>query len=99
MIWHLDGRRATCSLRPARSKAAHKLGTTVKGVVNACSNWKFLAVLEASEEYKSHIHNLICDNCHSHTALALNRMRYNGKDNWNMVNLCALVFFKGRRIG
>ncbi|KAI6184357.1 hypothetical protein M3Y97_00587500 [Aphelenchoides bicaudatus] len=42
------------------------------------------AVLEASEEYKAHIHNLICDNCHSHTALALNRMKYNGKSNWNM---------------
>ncbi|KAI6242978.1 hypothetical protein M3Y99_00208500 [Aphelenchoides fujianensis] len=57
------------------------------------------AVAEASEEYKHHMHNLFCDNCHSHTALALNLMRYNGKTNWNMFTLCFLTFFKGKRLG
>ncbi|KAI6178839.1 LRRcap domain-containing protein [Aphelenchoides besseyi] len=57
------------------------------------------AVAEASEEYKTHMHNLICDNCHSHTALALNLMRYKGKTNWNMFNLCIWMFFKGKRLG
>ncbi|CAD5215077.1 unnamed protein product [Bursaphelenchus xylophilus] len=57
------------------------------------------AVYRASDEYKGHFHNLFCDNCHSHTALALNLMNYNGKSSYNMVWLCFWVFFKGKRIG
>nr|CAG4641307.1 EOG090X0GY7 [Eulimnadia texana] len=56
------------------------------------------AVAEASEEYKSHTHNLCCDNCHSHVALALNRMSYPGKRNWNMVSLCWQIFIRGRYV-
>ncbi|XP_040193781.1 transmembrane protein 222 isoform X1 [Rana temporaria] len=47
------------------------------------------AVHEASEEYKHRMHNLCCDNCHSHVAMALNLMKYNNT-NWNMVKLCML---------
>ena len=36
------------------------------------------------------------DNCHSHVAMALNLMEYDGKTNWNMVNVCFYVLFKGR---
>nr|CAG4644410.1 EOG090X0GY7 [Lepidurus arcticus] len=46
------------------------------------------AIADASEEYKSHNHNLCCDNCHSHVALALNKMSYPGSRQWNMVNVC-----------
>nr|CAH0101621.1 unnamed protein product [Daphnia galeata] len=57
------------------------------------------AVQDASEEYKSHMHNLCCDNCHSHVALALNNMAYPGKRNWNMVAVCWQMLFHGKHIG
>ena len=57
------------------------------------------AVHEASEEYKKRMHNLCCDNCHSHVAYALNIMRYNNSSSWNMIKLCFLVFFKGKHVG
>ncbi|KAJ1366942.1 hypothetical protein KIN20_027746 [Parelaphostrongylus tenuis] len=53
------------------------------------------AIQEASDEYKGRIHNLCCDNCHSHVALALNIMRYGGHDNWNMVKLGFYILVKG----
>jgi transmembrane protein 222 len=56
------------------------------------------AIQEANEIYRGRMHNICCDNCHSHVACALNRMRCRayGIENWNMVKLAALVFFKGR---
>ncbi|XP_078538738.1 transmembrane protein 222 [Lissotriton helveticus] len=56
------------------------------------------AVNEASEEYKHRMHNLCCDNCHSHVAMALNLMRYNGSSSWNMVKLCFLMLLHGKYI-
>ncbi|XP_063242972.1 transmembrane protein 222 isoform X2 [Bacillus rossius redtenbacheri] len=56
------------------------------------------AVFEASEVYKTRMHNLCCDNCHSHVALALNLMKYNGKANWNMVKLAFLMLVHGRYV-
>merc|ERR1712002_582524 len=44
-------------------------------------------VHDASEEYKGRMHNLFCDNCHSHVAYALNVMKYDNKNSWNMVNV------------
>ncbi|TRY95969.1 hypothetical protein DNTS_026795, partial [Danionella cerebrum] len=46
------------------------------------------AVHNASEEYKQRMHNLCCDNCHSHVAMALNLMHYDNSTSWNM--LCGL---------
>lgn len=56
------------------------------------------AVTEASEEYKTRMHNLCCDNCHSHVAMALSLMHYDGSNNWNMVKLAFLVLLKGRYV-
>ncbi|XP_021118797.1 transmembrane protein 222 isoform X2 [Heterocephalus glaber] len=53
------------------------------------------AVHDASEEYKHRMHNLCCDNCHSHVALALNLMHYNNSTNWNMVTLCFFCLLYG----
>ncbi|CAB3405391.1 unnamed protein product [Caenorhabditis bovis] len=52
-------------------------------------------IQEASETYKERMHNLICDNCHSHVALALNSMNYMEREDWNMVNLAILILTKG----
>ncbi|XP_005991087.1 transmembrane protein 222 [Latimeria chalumnae] len=55
-------------------------------------------VHEASEEYKHRMHNLCCDNCHSHVAMALNLMRYDNSTSWNMVKLCFLVLIYGNYV-
>ncbi|KAG7171495.1 Transmembrane protein 222-like [Homarus americanus] len=44
------------------------------------------------------MHNLFCDNCHSHVAMALNLMHYDGSTNWNMVKLCLLMLVHGKYI-
>ncbi|XP_077151791.1 transmembrane protein 222 isoform X3 [Ranitomeya variabilis] len=55
------------------------------------------AVHEASEEYKHRMHNLCCDNCHSHVAMAMNLMKYNNTS-WNMVKLCLYSLLYGRYV-
>ena len=55
-------------------------------------------VIEASETYRHRVHNLCCDNCHSHVATALDNMRYNNT-NWNMVKLAAWMFVRGHHLG
>ncbi|VDP84637.1 unnamed protein product [Echinostoma caproni] len=56
------------------------------------------AVYEANEIYKMRVHNLCCDNCHSHVARVLNGMRYNGKSDWNMVSTFLLFFRRGKYV-
>lgn len=57
------------------------------------------AVTEASEVYKGRVHNLFCDNCHSHVAFALNLMRYDDSSSWNMVKLALKMPFHSRYVG
>ncbi|CAI7994933.1 Transmembrane protein 222 [Geodia barretti] len=57
------------------------------------------SVHQASEEYGHRMHNLCCDNCHSHVARALNLMRYNGSSSWNMFKLGLLVILYGKFTG
>ncbi|XP_002155981.3 uncharacterized protein LOC100206117 isoform X1 [Hydra vulgaris] len=58
-------------------------------------NWDD-AVMSASEEYTHRRHNLYHDNCHSHVAMSLNLMGYNGKTSWNNVNLALQMFAYGK---
>ncbi|KAK9501437.1 hypothetical protein O3M35_012158 [Rhynocoris fuscipes] len=60
----------------------------------ATGNWDS-AISEAADVYKTRVHNLCCDNCHSMVALALNKMKY-GDRNWNMIYLCFGMLFHGR---
>ena len=55
-----------------------------------------LAIQEANRVYNQRIHNICCDNCHSHVSLALNRMPLTayGIQRWDMVKLCFLIFFR-----
>ncbi|XP_076062813.1 transmembrane protein 222 [Oratosquilla oratoria] len=55
-------------------------------------------VSDASEEYKNRMHNLFCDNCHSHVAMALNLMQYDSSSSWNMVKLCFLMLLRARYV-
>ncbi|KAK9891174.1 hypothetical protein WA026_013490 [Henosepilachna vigintioctopunctata] len=55
------------------------------------------AVTEASEIYKNRMHNLFCDNCHSHVATALDIMRYDNSK-WNMIKLAILLIIYGKYV-
>ena len=46
--------------------------------------------------YSRRMHNICCDNCHSHVAIALEKMGYGGLSHWNMAMLGAWVFFAGK---
>jgi len=65
--------------------------------VGGAAGWDS-GVAEASEIYSHRMHNLFCDNCHSHVARALNIMQYDQSTSWNMVNLCFLMLIKGKNI-
>ncbi|KAI6660563.1 hypothetical protein LOD99_14147 [Oopsacas minuta] len=64
----------------------------------ARSDWD-QAVHNASEEYKKRMHNLCCDNCHSHVAMSLNLMHYDSSTHWNMFILGFSMFFRGKYTG
>uniref|UniRef100_A0AAQ6IQL9 Transmembrane protein 222b n=1 Tax=Anabas testudineus TaxID=64144 RepID=A0AAQ6IQL9_ANATE len=70
----------------------------VSKVFASGSNAWDTAVHDASEEYKHRMHNLCCDNCHSHVAMALNLMKYDNSTSWNMVNLCLLALIHGKHV-
>jgi len=50
----------------------------------------------ANAEYNKRMHNLCCDNCHSHVAMALNDFKLFGIGWWNMVVLAIWMFCCGR---
>jgi len=56
------------------------------------------AIRDANDVYRGRMHNICCDNCHSHVALALNSMSVSayGVKQWNMVKIAFLVFFRGK---
>lgn len=56
------------------------------------------AIQEANEEYRHRMHNICCDNCHSHVAYALHHMNLTafGVQKHNMVTICFLIFFRGQ---
>jgi hypothetical protein len=56
------------------------------------------AIEEANQVYRGRMHNICCDNCHSHVSNALNRMGVTayGIKKWDMIKLCFLMFFRAR---
>jgi hypothetical protein len=56
------------------------------------------AIRLANEEYRTRMHNICCDNCHSHVAYALNAMHVTDHriSHWNMVKIATVVFFKAQ---
>lgn len=53
------------------------------------------ALRKGTQEYQHHSYNIFTCNCHSFVANNLNRLAVRS-GGWNMVNLAALVLFKGR---
>ncbi|CEG46471.1 Uncharacterized conserved protein [Plasmopara halstedii] len=56
------------------------------------------AVAVGCQIYKERMHNLFCDNCHSHVAVCLEHANYAGRQQWNMVELCFWMFFRGKYV-
>lgn len=56
-------------------------------------------VESGSAEYSKRMHNLCCDNCHSHVARCLNDMKYKSSTNWGMIRLGVMMFFFGKFTG
>eukprot|EP00262_Sarcandra_glabra_P002490 TRINITY_DN1283_c0_g1_i1.p1 TRINITY_DN1283_c0_g1~~TRINITY_DN1283_c0_g1_i1.p1 ORF type:complete len:230 (+),score=27.59 TRINITY_DN1283_c0_g1_i1:79-768(+) len=54
------------------------------------------ALKKSTQEFQHRSYNLFTCNCHSYVANNLNRLFYGGSNRWNVVNLAALIFFKGR---
>lgn len=55
-------------------------------------------VSKASVVYGTRMHNLFCDNCHSHVGMALSLMNYGNSSNWNMIRLACWMFFCGKYV-
>ncbi|KAF0716819.1 hypothetical protein DYB28_000529 [Aphanomyces astaci] len=55
-------------------------------------------VRKGCDVYKKRMHNLCCDNCHSHVARCLNSMAYPcvWGQHWNMIVLCFYCLFFGK---
>ncbi|CAG0892923.1 unnamed protein product [Darwinula stevensoni] len=56
------------------------------------------AIFEASEEYKTRMHNLCWDNCHSHVGMALSLMEYDGGTHFSMVYLVWLFIVRSKYV-
>ena len=54
------------------------------------------AVAHGDDVYRGRMHNIFCDNCHSHVACCLNEMNYLGRSNWNMVSVWFYVTVYGK---
>eukprot|EP01134_Creolimax_fragrantissima_P002022 CFRG2022T1 len=57
------------------------------------------SVRSVSADFNQKQHNLFCQNCHSHVACCLNRMIYDGKDDWNMVKVAWWFVKEGQFVG
>ncbi|KAH7469089.1 Transmembrane protein 222 [Phytophthora ramorum] len=57
------------------------------------------ALVAGCKIYEKRMHNLCCDNCHSHVAVCLEHAGYAGRTRWNMVELCFWVFFRAKYVG
>ncbi|KAI3454136.1 hypothetical protein Pfo_010799 [Paulownia fortunei] len=54
------------------------------------------AMQSSARHFAHKSYNLFTCNCHSFVANCLNRLCYEGSMNWNMVNVAALILFKGK---
>lgn len=57
-----------------------------------------VAVAKGCAKYSTRMHNICCDNCNSHVAQCLVNMNYRGHSRWSMVQVAALLFFRGKHV-
>lgn len=73
------------------AKARRREGQTAQEAWDA-------AVDSGCDVYCTRMHNICCDNCHSHVARVLSEMGYGGRSDWGMVGLAAWLFFSGKHV-
>lgn len=85
--------------RMAFGRPTRALRIDIGSLPGGAEQWD-AAINDANAEYRTRMHNICCDNCHSHVAYALNSLGIGAHGvrggRWDMVKLCFLVFFKGR---
>ena len=60
---------------------------------SACSAMEWDEAVQAGNDfYSTRMHNICCDNCHSHVGRCLETGRYKGRSRWDMVTLCFWMF-------
>ncbi|CAM8886317.1 unnamed protein product [Rhodiola kirilowii] len=86
--------REKCCFPPNLSSHKCKLG--YKHAENGSALTWDDALQSSVRQYQSKSYNIFICNCHSFVANCLNRLCYNGSMDWNMVEVAALILFKGR---
>ena len=56
------------------------------------------SLVQADRRYRQMMHNLCCNNCHSHVACVLNNFSYTSSS-WTMISVWWLICMKGRYVG
>jgi hypothetical protein len=56
------------------------------------------AIDKGDERYNMEIHNLFCNNCHSHCAYVLNVVKYKNRRNYNMISIWWMIVTKGKYV-
>ena len=44
------------------------------------------------------MHNICCDNCHSHVAKVLNNLKYKGREDYTMVSVWWMLIVQGKYV-
>lgn len=58
------------------------------GDASACTEKVYdKVVVDCSCTYAKRMHNIILDNCHSHVAMILNELQYEGRSDWNQISV------------
>lgn len=105
--WMLDVSKVYASGSNAWDTAVHDASEEYKHRMVNGSSCGCLCIISLVEKGSHHLlsslsfssqHNLCCDNCHSHVAMALNLMRYENSTSWNMVKLCLLALIHGKHV-
>ena len=60
-------------------------------------NWD-KAIDKGDERYNMEVHNLLCNNCHSHCAYVLNVVKYKNRSNYNMISIWWMIVTKGKYV-
>lgn len=56
------------------------------------------AVEQGDERYNTEEHNLFTNNCHSHCAYVLNKMKYKGRTNYTMISIWWMMCTKSKYV-
>ena len=56
------------------------------------------AIARADKTYNKRMHNICCDNCHSHVARVLNLLEYKGRTNYTMIDIWWMCLVRSKYV-